>query len=133
MLFFNVLKKSFVIISRSINNISLTIANKALFLNFEFPFANFDIFGLLFIEQHSNDETVVDHSRHKNGRKFIHITKLQMHKIILIDFILVHAQVLEVSVLYAAGNVLAIHAWVNEELVICEDKSYLYAYQNDKH
>lgn len=76
MFFLNMLKESLIIISGSINGISLIIANKTSFFDFEFPISFLNIFGFLLIQKYRDNETVIDHDRKESGKKFDNISKL---------------------------------------------------------
>lgn len=133
MLLLDVLEEPLVVVARSIHHIPLAVADEALFLDPELPLTHLHVFGLLFVEQHADDETVVDHGGHEDGQKFGYVPELKMVEVVLINLVLVHAQVLEVSVLHAAGDVDAAEVGMDEELVVGEDESHLYANQDDQH
>lgn len=131
MLLLDVLEESLVVIARPVHHIPLAVTNKAFLLDFELPLADLHILRLLFVEQHADDETIIDHGRHEDGYELGHVPELQVDEVILINFVLVHAQVLEVGVLHAAGNVGAVEVGVDEELVVGEDEGHLHANQDD--
>ena len=76
MFFLNMFKESFIVISSSVDNISLAVTNKAFLFYFEFPVTNFYIFCFFLIKKNSNYQTIIDHSSNESGKKLRYITEL---------------------------------------------------------
>lgn len=70
MLFLDVFKETFIIVSSPVYNIPFHITDKTFLFYFELPFPFFCIFCFLFVEQDCDYQTVVDHDCEECGEEF---------------------------------------------------------------
>lgn len=66
-------KKPFIIIAISINSIPFSVTNEASLFNFKVPLSNFTVFGFLFIQENTNNQTVCNHNRKETKKKINNI------------------------------------------------------------